>query len=74
VYYFPFIGDAFQLFPGSMKVDGKKLGVLNDLDIASDGIIYFTETTPYRRENFMLEFLEGRAQGRLIFTTVVFPR
>lgn len=47
-------------------VDGVPLIFTDDLDIASDGKIYFTDaSTKYRQPDYMLDFLEGRSYGRL---------
>ena len=48
--------------------DDPGLGALSDVDVASDGAIYFTEersTRPYP-DCYTLDFLEGRPYGRLV--------
>ena len=59
-------GDIFQLFPASMVVDGRDFQFLNDLDIASDGMIYFTDSSRFNRREFPRDLLEGRAHGRYL--------
>lgn len=56
--------------PGSMIVDGQQFRFLNSLDIALDGTIYFTDTSRFRRKDFILDFLEGNANGRLVFVLI----
>lgn len=47
-------------------VDGVPLVFADDLDIAADGKIYFTDaSTKYHQPDYMLDFLEGRPYGRL---------
>ena len=55
-----------------MMVDGLKLSILNDLDIAVDGTVYFTESTRFSRKEFVLELLEGKARGRLASVLATF--
>lgn len=48
------------------EVDGVPLGFTDDMDIASDGKIYFTDaSTKYRLPDHVLDLLEGRPYGRL---------
>ena len=47
--------------------EGTKFGCLNDLDVASDGTIYFTETSnKFPMKEFTSEILEHRPNGRLL--------
>ncbi|MDI1302686.1 MAG: SMP-30/gluconolactonase/LRE family protein [bacterium] len=47
-------------------VDGVPLSFTDDLDIASDGKIYFTDaSTKYHQPDYVLDLLEGRPYGRL---------
>jgi sugar lactone lactonase YvrE len=48
-------------------VEGRPLGFANDLDIAADGTIYFSDTSfRHRQEDYLLDGLEARPHGRLI--------
>ncbi len=48
-------------------VEGRPLNFANDLDIAADGTIYFSDTSyRHRREDHLLDGLEARPHGRLI--------
>ena len=57
---------------GAIKVlateaDGVKFGCLNDLDIAADGTIYFTEASyKYPMSQFAIDILEHQPNGRLM--------
>lgn len=47
-------------------VDGVPLNFTDDLDIARDGKIYFTDaSTKYRQPDYVVDLLEGRPYGRL---------
>lgn len=49
------------------KVDGLALGFTNDLDIAADGRIYFSDASyRYHQDDSLLDGLESRPYGRLI--------
>jgi sugar lactone lactonase YvrE len=49
------------------EVAGRPLGFTNDLDIAADGTIYFTDASwRYHKEDYLLDALEARPYGRLI--------
>jgi sugar lactone lactonase YvrE len=46
--------------------EGEKLGLLDDVKVARDGRIYFTEASrKYPLDQFQLDFLEARPNGRL---------
>lgn len=48
------------------SVDGVPLNFADDLDIARDGKIYFTDaSTKYRQPDYVVDLLEGRPYGRL---------
>ncbi|WP_141734104.1 SMP-30/gluconolactonase/LRE family protein [Oligoflexus tunisiensis] len=48
------------------QFEGEKLGLLDDVKVARDGSIYFTEASrKYRLDQYQLDFLEGRPNGRL---------
>jgi sugar lactone lactonase YvrE len=48
-------------------VNGERMLFPNDLAIAADGIIWFSDTSRrFDQHNWMLDFLEGRATGRLL--------
>ncbi|GFO34549.1 adipocyte plasma membrane-associated protein [Plakobranchus ocellatus] len=60
-------GDYVTLFSSSTLVEGKPVKLVNDLDIAPDGKIYFTHTsTRWHRNQFPMIFLEGNTDGRLL--------
>eukprot|EP00250_Pteridium_aquilinum_P008444 c17947_g1_i1 orf=87-1343(-) len=47
--------------------DGSQLSFTNDLDITSDGSVYFTDSSSkYQRRNFFLLVLSGDDSGRLL--------
>jgi len=58
-------GDTHLLLPATVEVDGRPLRLMNDLDIDSDGNIYFSDSSGYQRRDFFLDVLDGRAAGRL---------
>jgi len=58
-------GDTHLLLPSTVKIDGRPLRFLNDLDIDSDGSVYFTDSSGYQRRDFILDVLDGRGAGRL---------
>ncbi|MGA0098673.1 MAG: SMP-30/gluconolactonase/LRE family protein [Steroidobacteraceae bacterium] len=57
---------------GSIEVlvdshDGQRLGLIDDLDIAEDGTIWFSSATQrFPLGNYLLDFLEGRPTGMLL--------
>ncbi|KAJ8647159.1 hypothetical protein MRB53_000182 [Persea americana] len=49
------------------EAGGMKFGLINCVDVAGDGVIYFTDTSyKYRLGEHMVDFLEGRPHGRLM--------
>ena len=47
------------------RVNGKRLGFINDLAVASDGTIYFTSSSSkYTRAQYLDIILEGETSGR----------
>lgn len=51
----------------AVEADGARFGCLNDLDIAGDGTIYFTEASnKFPMAKFTLELLEHQPNGRLL--------
>ncbi|XP_077246812.1 protein STRICTOSIDINE SYNTHASE-LIKE 6-like isoform X2 [Tasmannia lanceolata] len=49
------------------EADGVRFGLPNAVDVAGDGVIYFTDATyKYNLKNLRLDFLEGRPHGRLL--------
>lgn len=51
----------------STEADGRKYGCLNDLDVASDGTIYFTEASnKFPMSEFTSDLLEHQPNGRLL--------
>jgi sugar lactone lactonase YvrE len=49
------------------RAEGQALNVADDLDIASDGMIYFSDaSTKYRLPDYPLDMLEARPYGRLL--------
>ncbi|XP_046359290.2 adipocyte plasma membrane-associated protein-like isoform X1 [Haliotis rufescens] len=60
-------GEIETLMPGHIGIDGKPFRFLNGLDIRSDGIIYFTDSsTKWDRRNYKFEVIEMNNLGRLI--------
>ncbi|ELU04275.1 hypothetical protein CAPTEDRAFT_171602 [Capitella teleta] len=59
-------GDVFQIFSTSMKIGNRDPVFMNDLDVASDGMMYITDSSIFQRREFPLDVLEGRNHGRLI--------
>ena len=48
------------------EAGGRRLGCTNDLDIASDGTIYFTDATDKPLSDYRLDILEHRPKGRFL--------
>ncbi len=48
------------------EVAGQAVAFANDLTIAGDGTVYFTDSTSRGQAGFMLDIWEGRPSGRLI--------
>jgi len=48
------------------EAGGRRLGCTNDLDIASDGTIYFTDATDRPLSHYTLDIIEHRPRGRLL--------
>jgi sugar lactone lactonase YvrE len=60
------ITQAGQIVVVADRYENRPLIYVNDLDIAKDGTIYFTDSSMrYGHREEALEFLEGRATGRL---------
>lgn len=58
-------GGAIKVLTDS--VDDERLRFVNDLDIASDGVIWFSDSSRrFDQHQWMNDFLEGRATGRLL--------
>ena len=63
--YLFFLGDVFTLWPSTAPINGKHPKLLNDLDIASDGTIYMTDSsTKWDRRNNRYCILEAESSGR----------
>lgn len=55
-----------QIFPIAQRYEGRPIAFADDLDIAKDGTIYFTEaSTRHGIDEFPLDFYEGKPTGRL---------
>jgi sugar lactone lactonase YvrE len=55
-----------QIFPIAQRYEGRAIAFADDLDIAKDGTIYFTEATVrHGIDDFALDFYEGKPTGRL---------
>jgi sugar lactone lactonase YvrE len=49
------------------EADGTPFGLADDLDIAADGTVYFSDaTTKYTRESYLLDMIEHGSHGRLL--------
>lgn len=61
------INNAGQISVLSQEADGKVYGCLNDLDVAADGTIYFTEASNrFPMSQFTNDLLEHQPNGRLL--------
>lgn len=55
-----------QIFVVADRYEGRPLMFVDDLDVAADGTIYFTDaSTRFGIDDYLLDFLEGQATGRL---------
>lgn len=55
-----------QIFPQAQRFEGRPIAFADDLDIAKDGTIYFTEaSTRHGIDDFALDIYEGKPTGRL---------
>jgi sugar lactone lactonase YvrE len=55
-----------QVIPVAQRYENRPLLFVDDLDIAKDGTIYFSDaSTRHDIDNFPLDFYEGQATGRL---------
>jgi len=60
-------GDFVELFSSKTDISGGKTKFLNDLDIAKDGRIFFTDSSSkYERRHNVLEVMESAPHGRLL--------
>lgn len=59
------ISESGEIRELASEVDGKALGLVNDLDIAADGTIYFSESSTETTDT-LLDLLEHRGNGRLL--------
>lgn len=60
------ITQAGAIFPQAQRFEGRPLVFADDLDIAKDGTIYFTEASMrHGIDDFALDFYEGKPTGRL---------
>jgi sugar lactone lactonase YvrE len=60
------INGSGQIFPVAKAYQGKPLRFVDDLDIAKDGTIYFSDASQrFGFADYMLDFFEGQATGRL---------
>lgn len=60
------ITPAGQVIPVADRYENRPMLFVDDLDIAKDGTIYFTDaSTRYGIDEYMLDFFEGQATGRL---------
>lgn len=71
--FFTFVssGDFFQLFPSSMIIGDRAPSFMNDLDIAADGKIYFSDSSLHQRREFVLDILDCRTDGRSPFQMIL---
>jgi len=61
------INPAGEITVLSTGADGKPFGFADDVDIASDGKIYFTDaSSKWNQANYMLDLLETRPYGRFL--------
>jgi sugar lactone lactonase YvrE len=59
------VSEAGEVRDLVVAVDGDSLGLVNDLDIAGDGTIYFSESSTETTDT-LLDLLEHRGNGRLL--------
>lgn len=60
-------GKFEQLISSVQEINGKRPRFLNDLDIASDGTIYLSDSsTKWDRRHNRLAIMESRPDGRLV--------
>ncbi len=58
-------GDVHTLYTSDTKINGKVPKLLNDLDVASDGTIYMSDSSSkWERRNNRLLVLEAAPDGR----------
>ncbi len=58
-------GDVHTLYTSDTKINGKAPKLLNDLDVASDGTIYMSDSsTKWERRNNRLLVMEAAPDGR----------
>jgi sugar lactone lactonase YvrE len=61
------IGPGGEVKVLATEADGAKFGCLNDLDVAADGTIYFTEAShKYPMSEFSKDIIEHQPNGRLM--------
>ncbi|HKR13699.1 MAG TPA: SMP-30/gluconolactonase/LRE family protein [Pyrinomonadaceae bacterium] len=61
------IGPGGEIKVLATEADGMKFGCLNDLDVAADGTIYFTEAShKYPMSEFSKDIIEHQPNGRLM--------
>ncbi len=61
------LSPANQLTVLATEADGLPFGFTDDLDIAQDGKIYFTDaSSKWRQPDYLLDYFEGRPYGRLL--------
>ena len=64
-FYVTCSGDVHLQLPSSVRVDGRKLTFMNDLDVDQNGNIYFTDSSSlYQRRDFARALLDNRGNGR----------
>lgn len=58
------------MLPLSTKIGNvDNIKFMNDLDVTSDGVIYFSDSsTKFQRREFMYALLEGISDGRYVRT------
>lgn len=60
------ITPAGKIFVVADRFEGRPLLFVDDLDISKDGIIYFSDASMrYGIDEYLLDFVEGKATGRL---------
>ncbi len=64
------LGSFQRLVPGGMVVEGRALRFLNDVEVLSDDVILFTDSSSkWDRRRFLHIALEGIPNGRLLMFT-----
>ena len=63
--YISFLGEKISLVSGGRYIDDKPIMFFNDVDVGSDGVVYFSHSsTRWHRYQHLAMAMEGRGDGR----------